>query len=152
MMVFCRAGVPMLRLLLCGVMHAAAVKAAGTELAAADDNRVSRGQAVFIDRARGHCLLCHQVSQIDEPFQGNIGPDLSNIGNRLPPEALYQRIADPTEMNPDTAMPAYFRTHKLTQVAQAYVNQPVLSADEMNDLVAFLTTLRTAANPRAPDQ
>ena len=47
------------------------------------DNPESRGKAAFVDRERGHCLLCHQVKQINESFQGNIGPDLSNIGARL---------------------------------------------------------------------
>lgn len=108
----------------------------------AKDNPVTRGKAVFIDRERGHCLLCHQVKQISESFQGNLGPDLSNIGARLGPDELYKRIADPTEQNPNTPMPAYFRTYGLTQVAQAYLNQPVLSAEEMQDLVAFLLTLQ----------
>ncbi len=106
------------------------------------DNPESRGKAAFVDRERGHCLLCHQVKQINESFQGNIGPDLSNIGSRLGPDELYKRIADPTEQNPNTVMPAYFRTHGLTQVAQAYLDQPVLSANEMDDLVAFLLTLK----------
>ena len=105
------------------------------------DNPVSRGKAVFVDRERGHCLLCHQVKQINESFQGNLGPDLSTIGASLGPDELYTRIADPTDQNPDTVMPAYFRTHGLTQVAQPYQNQPVLSAQEMEDLVAFLLTL-----------
>lgn len=106
------------------------------------DTPVDRGKAVFIDRERGHCLLCHQVSQIKESFQGNIGPDLSNIGARLGPDELYKRIADPTEQNPNTVMPAYFRTHGLVQVAQAYQDRPVLNASEMHDLVAFLLTLQ----------
>ena len=105
-------------------------------------DKADRGKAVFIDRERGHCLLCHQVSQINESFQGNLGPDLSNVGARLGSEMLYQRIADPTAYNPDTVMPAYYRTQGLTQVAQAYLNQPVLSANEMDDLVAFLLTLQ----------
>lgn len=104
--------------------------------------KVDRGKAVFIDRERGHCLLCHQVRQINESFQGNIGPDLSNIGARLGADELYKRIADPTEQNPNTVMPAYYRTHGLIQVAQAYQDQPVLTAEEMDDLVAFLLTLQ----------
>ena len=113
----------------------------GAVFANPQDKTVSRGKAVFIDRERGHCLLCHQVKQINESFQGNIGPDLSNIGARLGSDELYKRIADPTEQNPNTVMPAYFRTRGLTQVAQAYLDRPVLNANEMDDLVAFLLTL-----------
>jgi len=123
-------------------LHVApAVTVAQTDSKPADTS-VERGKAVFIDRDRGHCLLCHQVMQINEPFQGNLGPDLSNIGARLGPDELYKRIADPAEQNPNTVMPPYFRTHGLTQVAQAYQGQPVLNAIEMVDLVAFLLTLQ----------
>lgn len=127
-----------------GLLSAISVFAATADEATA---QINRGKAVFLDREGGHCLLCHQVSQIDEPFQGSIGTDLSNVGARLSSSELYQRIADPTEQNPNTVMPGYFRTSGLTQVAQAYVDQPVLTADEMQDLVAFLLTLKLTEPP-----
>ena len=99
------------------------------------------GRAVLLDRDRGHCLLCHQVRQLDAPFQGNIGPDLSNVGDRLNAKALRERIMDPTRFNPDTAMPAYHKTEGLRQVMREHVGEPVLSAQELDDLVAYLQTL-----------
>ena len=101
-----------------------------------------RGKAVFLDRDLGHCVLCHQVSSLDVPFQGNIGPDLSDVGSRLPREALLEKIADPTLSNSETTMPAYHRTSDLRQVQPEYLNRPILSREDLNDLVAYLQTLR----------
>jgi len=102
----------------------------------------ANGQTVFVDRDRGHCVLCHRVAGLDEPFQGDIGPDLSAVGERLSPAQMRLRLVDPTRLNPDTAMPAYHRTHDLRQVAEAYVGVPVLTAQEVEDVVAYLATLR----------
>ncbi|MEO1078284.1 MAG: sulfur oxidation c-type cytochrome SoxX [Pseudomonadota bacterium] len=103
----------------------------------------SRGRAVVLDRDRGHCLLCHRIAQLDEGFQGTIGPVLSDVGERLRASELRERIVDPTRLNPDTAMPAYYRVEGLRQVAEGFRDRPVLTAQEVEDVVAFLTTLRT---------
>ena len=100
-----------------------------------------RGKAVFLDRDLGHCVLCHQVSSLDVPFQGNIGPDLSNVGQRLPYEVLLEKIVDPSLSNPDTTMPAYHRTENLRQVLPEYRDRPILNRRELSDLVAYLQTL-----------
>ena len=108
------------------------------------------GRAVLLDRERGHCLLCHQVRQLadhrDGAFQGDIGTDLSDAGARLGAAYLRARVVDPTTMNPATVMPAYHRTQKLHAVAPAYRNQPILSAQEVEDLVAYLLTLQSTAD------
>ncbi|MEM9623377.1 MAG: sulfur oxidation c-type cytochrome SoxX [Pseudomonadota bacterium] len=103
-----------------------------------------RGQAVFLDRDLGHCVLCHQVSSLGVPFQGNIGPDLSNVGQRLSRKDLWDKIADPTVSNSESTMPAYHRTSDLRQVQPEYLGKPILSQAELNDLVAYLQTLRDA--------
>lgn len=102
----------------------------------------NRGREVVLDRERGHCLLCHQIAQLDAPFQGNIGPSLTAVGERLDAPILRQRIIDPTDINPDSAMPAYYRTEGLVQVAEAWRGRPVLNAQEVEDIVAYLQTLR----------
>ena len=61
-----------------------------------------RGRAVVLDRERGHCLLCHEIPQLGEGFQGNIGPPLTDVGARLAPAELRARIVDPTNLNPGT--------------------------------------------------
>ncbi len=101
-----------------------------------------RGRVVFLDRELGHCLLCHQAVQVDAPFQGNIGPDLSSVGSRLPATVIRERIADPTAMNPETVMPAYARTDNLIDVDKRYRGKPILDAQQLADLVAFVVSLK----------
>jgi len=101
-----------------------------------------RGREVFLDRDLGHCLLCHQVAQLDAPFQGNIGPDLSSVGDRLPAATIRERIADPTTLNPETVMPAYARTDNLIDVDERYLGKPILDARQLEDLVAFVASLK----------
>lgn len=100
------------------------------------------GKVVFLDRERGHCLLCHQVRQLDAPFQGTIGPDLSDVGNRLTAAQIRARVVDPTRQNPHAVMPPYHRTHDLRQVAQAIAGQPILTAREIEHVVSFVVSLR----------
>ena len=100
-----------------------------------------RGREAVIDRDRGHCLLCHRIAQLDEGFQGNIGPPLSDVGRRLGAAQLRERLVDPTRLDPATVMPAYFRVADLRQVADDYEGRPILSAQEIEDVVAYLQTL-----------
>ena len=102
------------------------------------------GKAVFLDRSTGHCLLCHSVKQIAEPSQGTLGPALDDVGNRLSADQLRVRISDGTRLNPDTAMPAYFRQAPLNRVAAEYVDKTVLTEQALEDLVAYLLTLKSA--------
>lgn len=102
----------------------------------------ARGRAVFVDRDRGHCLLCHTVASIDEPFHGTLGPDLSGVGDRLSVAQLRLRLVDSTRLNPETVMPAYHRVDNLRQVGEVYVGKPVLEAQEIEDVIAYLATLR----------
>lgn len=103
------------------------------------------GRLVFLDRDRGHCLLCHRVASLGAEFQGNIGPDLSRVGERLRAAQLRLRLVDSTILNPATVMPAYFRTEDLQQVSENYRGKPVLSAQEVEDVLTYLMTL-TADN------
>lgn len=106
-----------------------------------EPGRPAAGLSVFVDRQTGHCLLCHAVDSIDEPFQGNLGPDLS-CGSTLSDAQLRLRLVDSTRINPQTVMPAYYRVEGLTQVADEYRNQPVLMAQQIEDLIAFVRSLR----------
>jgi sulfur-oxidizing protein SoxX len=117
------------------------VPATGDERSTGD---ADRGREVFLDRELGHCLLCHQVNQLDARFQGNIGPDLSGVGDRLPIDVIRERIADPTRMNPETVMPAYTRTDNLTNVDPRYLGKPILDERQFEDLVAFVASLTQA--------
>lgn len=102
------------------------------------------GQVLFLDRNKGHCLLCHQLQTLDAPSQGNLGPDLTNVGDRLNLDQLIERIADSRTVNPQTIMPAYHSTNNLNQVATQFRDQPVLSATEVVHVATFLS-LQTQA-------
>lgn len=102
----------------------------------------TRGQIIFSERDSGHCVLCHRVSGLEVPFQGNLGPDLSAVANRLSPAQLRLRVADYQIVRPRTVMPSYYRNHDLYQVAEAYAGAPILTAQAVEDLVAYLGSLQ----------
>jgi sulfur-oxidizing protein SoxX len=110
---------------------------------AAVNGDIRQGQAIFNSRDKGHCLLCHQLASNAEAFQGTIGPPLDNIGDRLSAGQLRYRVVDSSRLNPDTRMPAYFKTEGLHQVAAEFVGQPVLNAQEVEHLVAYLSAQRS---------
>jgi len=100
----------------------------------------SIGKAIFAEREQGHCVLCHAITDLDASFQGNVGPDLSDIGMRLTPAQIRLRIVDASRVNPETVMPPYYRTQRLNQVATAYAGTPMLPAQDIEHLVAYLTS------------
>jgi sulfur-oxidizing protein SoxX len=102
----------------------------------------ARGREIVRDRRTGLCLLCHSGPFPEERFQGDIGPDLRGIGARLSEGQLRLRVADPARLNPDSLMPSYFRTEGLNRVAAPFQGKPVLSAQQIEDVVAYLGSLR----------
>jgi len=106
----------------------------------AEPGDAARGRSVVMNRDQGGCTLCHEVPG-DTRF-GNVAPPLSGVGAKLSIGQLRLRVADSTRVNPDTPMPAYYRTEGLTQVAAAYRGKPVLSAQQVEDVVAYLATLK----------
>jgi L-cysteine S-thiosulfotransferase len=101
-----------------------------------------RGRKIVLDRHVGLCLLCHSGPFPDERFHGDLAPDLSGVGARLSAGQIRARIVDASRVNPNTIMPPYFRTDKLQRVAPAYRGKPVLTAEQIEDVVAFLVTLK----------
>jgi L-cysteine S-thiosulfotransferase len=102
----------------------------------------ARGREVALDRRRGACLLCHSGPFPEEKFQGNLAPDLSGAGSRWLEGQLRLRVVDASRLNPDTIMPPYYRVDGLTRVGAAWQGKPILTADQIEDVVAFLSTLR----------
>ena len=102
----------------------------------------ARGRAIIVSRQVGLCLLCHSGPFPEERFQGTIGPDLKGTGARLSEGQIRLRIVDVSRVNPATVMPSYFRTEGLTRVAPAFRGKTVLTAGEIEYVVAFLVTLR----------
>ena len=102
----------------------------------------ARGRAIVVNRHLGLCLLCHSGPFQEQRFQGELAPDLKGAGGRLSEGQLRLRIVDFSRVNAATIMPAYYRTEGLTRVAPAFQGKTVLSAEQIEDVVAFLTTLR----------
>jgi sulfur-oxidizing protein SoxX len=100
------------------------------------------GRNVVANRHIGLCLLCHSGPFPEERFQGTIGPDLRGTGARLSEGQIRLKIVDPGRLNPETIMPAYYRVIGLTRVAPAFRDKTVLSAEQIEDVVAFLATLK----------
>ena len=101
-----------------------------------------RGRAIVANRQVGLCLLCHSGPFPEERFQGNLAPDLRGAGARWSEAQLRLRIVDSSRVNPATIMPAYHRTEGLARVAPAWRGKPILSAEQIEDVVAFLMTLK----------
>jgi sulfur-oxidizing protein SoxX len=101
----------------------------------------ARGREIVMGRD-GNCLLCHALPETGARFMGNLAPSLSGVGARLTPGELRLRLVDSMRLNRDTIMPSYYRVDGLSQVAQAFRGKPILSAQQIEDTIAYLATLR----------
>jgi sulfur-oxidizing protein SoxX len=102
----------------------------------------ARGRVIVTSRQRGLCLLCHSGPFPEERFQGDLAPSLAGVGSRLSEGQLRLRLVDSRKLDPGTIMPSYYQTDGLNRVGSAWRDRPVLSAEEIEDVVAFLATLR----------
>jgi sulfur-oxidizing protein SoxX len=107
---------------------------------AAEPGDAARGRSIVVNRDQGGCALCHEVP--GEARFGSIAPPLSGVGAKLSVAQLRLRVADSSRVNPDTPMPSYYRIEGLRQVASAYRGKPVLTAQQVEDVVAYLATLK----------
>lgn len=103
---------------------------------------MARGRALLVKRESANCILCHAIPDPVFRFAGDVGPSLAGIGARLTVGALRLRVADNLRMNPQTIMPSYYRIDGLDNVAPTYSGKTILSAQEIEDVVAYLATLR----------
>ena len=108
-----------------------------------------RGRRTVLDRERGDCVVCHALPLPARRFHGTVGLPLDNVGNRYTAAELRLRLLDPKALNPRSIMPAYHTVEGLHSVLEAYRGQPILTAQEIEDVVAYLLTLRQDA-PQAP--
>jgi len=102
----------------------------------------ARGRAIVANRQVGLCLLCHSGPFPEERFQGNLAPDLKGAGARWSEGQVRLRIVDSSRLNPDTIMPSYYRVDGLVRVAPGFAGKPILTAEQIEDVVAYLATLR----------
>jgi L-cysteine S-thiosulfotransferase len=100
-----------------------------------------RGRAIVVAR-QNTCLLCHSGPFPEERFQGNLSPSLKGTGARWNEGQLRLRLVDASRLNAKTIMPSYYRVEGLNRVAPAWRGKPILSAEQIEDVVAYLATLR----------
>jgi sulfur-oxidizing protein SoxX len=101
-----------------------------------------RGRAIVASRQVGLCLLCHPAPIPEERFQGDLAPSLAGVGARYSPAQLRLRIVDPRRVNPSSFMPAFHSAGNPSRVAAGWAGKPILSAQQVEDVVAWLATLR----------
>jgi sulfur-oxidizing protein SoxX len=105
----------------------------------------ARGAQLMQQRQKSLCVLCHSGPFPDSHLQGTIAPDLKGVGARLSAGQLRLRIVDMKRLNPTSIMPAYYVTvanDSDSRVAADWRDKPILKADEIEDLVAYLQTLK----------
>lgn len=102
-----------------------------------------RGRGIVTSRQTGLCLLCHSGPFPEAYFQGNLAPDLGVSASHLSAAQLRARLVDASYFNPSTIMPSYYRVDGLKRVAPKFAGQSLLSAQEIEDVVAFLATMST---------
>jgi len=101
----------------------------------------ARGRALVVDRS-STCILCHSGPFPEAKFQGDLAPDLAGAGSRWSQGQLRLRLVDASRLNPATIMPSYYRVDGLVRVAATWRGKPILSAEQIEDMVAYLASLR----------
>lgn len=102
----------------------------------------TRGRAIVASRQTGLCLLCHPAPIPEERFQGDLAPSLAGVGARYSSAQLRLRVVDPRRVVPGSFMPAFHAVGNPSRVGAPWANRPILSAQQVEDVVAFLATLR----------
>ena len=101
----------------------------------------TRGRALVLNRTNT-CILCHGGPFPEEKFQGDLAPSLAGAGARWSAGQLRLRIVDGSRLNPATIMPSYYRVEELHRVGTSWIGKPILSAEQIEDIVAYLASLR----------
>jgi sulfur-oxidizing protein SoxX len=101
-----------------------------------------RGRALILAREAANCLLCHTLRDPDVRFAGNLGPPLDEMALKFSAAQLRLRVVDNFRLDPATIMPSYYRVDGFNAVASAYRGKPILTAAQVEDIVAYLATLK----------
>ncbi len=100
------------------------------------------GRKIAINKKQGNCLACHVMPIPEQTFHGEVGPDLNGVGGRYSAGELRLRLVDPKIVNPDTIMPAFYKKDGLHRVMKKFVGKTILTAQQVEDIVAYLATLK----------
>ena len=103
----------------------------------------AKGRKLAANRKKGNCLACHATKDLKELlFHGKIGPSLDGVAERYSEGELRLRLVDPKKINEDTMMPAFYKNSGLTRVKKKFIGKPILTAQEVEDVLAYLMTLK----------
>ncbi len=103
----------------------------------------ANGKKVFLNRKKGNCLACHVVTSLsDQPFHGNVGPPLDGIASRMSEGEMRLRLVNPKVVNEASIMPAFYRTEGFERVLKDFQGKSILSAQEVEDVLAYLQTMK----------
>ena len=111
-------------------------------LAGTNPGDAKRGKEIAVHRKMGNCLACHQMPIPEEQDHGLTGPTLSGVGSRMSEGELRIRLIDPKRINADTMMPAFYKVDGLHRVLKKFKGKPILQAQDIEDVVAYLKTLK----------
>ncbi len=102
------------------------------------------GRKWIINRQLGNCLACHKNSMMnDQLFHGEVGPPLDGAGSRWTVPQLRAIVANSKQVfGPDTLMPAFYRNGDAARTARAFKGKTILSAQQVEDVVAYLSNLK----------
>ena len=109
------------------------------------------GAQAFGSKSVGNCVSCHQVTALaDVPFHGNVGPSLDGVADRWTEEEIRGIVADAKKTYEGTIMPSFYKVSGYVRPGNAYTGKgideseltPLLSAEQIEDIVAFLVTLK----------
>ena len=102
-----------------------------------------KGRALAINRKKGNCLACHAMPIPEQQFHGETGPTLYGVGNRLSEGELRLQLVNSKVTNEDTLMPSFYRTFGFNRPLKKFAGKSILTAQEVEDIVAYLKTLKT---------
>jgi len=101
-----------------------------------------RGRALILGRDPANCIVCHAMADPGVRFSGTLAPPLSGVARTLSVAQLRLRVVDNMRVHPATIMPSYYRIEGFDRVAGAYRGKPILEAAQVEDIVAYLATLK----------
>ena len=104
---------------------------------------ISEGKKLTFDRKKGNCLACHAMPIPEQQFHGETGPTLYGVGNRLSEGELRLQLVNSKVTNEDTLMPSFYRTFGFNRPLKKFAGKSILTAQEVEDIVAYLKTLKT---------
>jgi sulfur-oxidizing protein SoxX len=104
----------------------------------------AEGRSIFMDRGLGNCLACHANADLDDQlFHGNVGPEMNGVAERWEPGQLRAIVVDAKQVfGEETVMPGFYTLDVGVNVAEKYQGKPILTAQQVEDVVAYLETLK----------